>query len=162
MDRQAFLSELAEIIPSERLLTQLAQLIPYESDALTAYSCRPLAVVLPDVQEEVVETVRLCHRYHVPFVARGSGTSLSGGSLPVEGGVVIAMNRLNRILKVDPVDRIAGGGGRTYDPLSVWRKIVHSSLPGLASPWSQTDSLSWSKDCVTNFIGSLKSRACLK
>jgi hypothetical protein len=51
--------------------------------------------------------VRTCHRLGVPFVARGSGTSLSGGSLPVEGGIVIALNRMNRVLRVDPVTRIA-------------------------------------------------------
>ena len=93
--------------PEDRLLTQPAQLITYESDALTAYRSRALAVVLPEEQDEVIETVRLCYRHQVPFMARGSGTSLSGGSLPVEGGIVIAMNRLNRIIKVDPVDRIA-------------------------------------------------------
>jgi glycolate oxidase len=64
-------------------------------------------VVIPETQEEVVETVRLCHGYKVPFVARGSGTSLSGASTPVPDGIVIALNRLNRILKVDPDERIA-------------------------------------------------------
>ena len=68
---------------------------------LTAFRSRPLAVVLPETQEEVIQTVRLCHRYSVPFVARGSGTSLSGGSLPVADGIVIALNRLNRILRID-------------------------------------------------------------
>lgn len=90
-----------------RLLTREAELAPYESDALTAYRERPLAVVLPERKEEVVEAVRICHRHGVPFVARGSGTSLSGGSLPVRGGVVIALNRLNRILRLDPKARIA-------------------------------------------------------
>src|SRR5690606_8509098 len=59
-------------------------------------------VVLPENREEVVAAVRLCSEYSVPFVARGSGTSLSGGSTPVEGGVVIALNRLNRIIRLDP------------------------------------------------------------
>ena len=102
-----FLSDLSQIYPAERLLTQPAQLTPYESDALTAYRVRPLAVVLPVTQNEVIETVRLCARYQIPFVARGSGTSLSGGSLPVEGGIVIALNRLDRILRIDPENRIA-------------------------------------------------------
>jgi glycolate oxidase len=82
-------------------------LIPYESDALTAYQVRPLAVVIPETQDEVIETVRLCHQNQVPFVARGSGTSLSGGSLPIKDGIVIALNRLNRILRVDPDERLA-------------------------------------------------------
>jgi glycolate oxidase len=66
-----------------------------------------MAVVLPETQEEVIETVRLCDRFKVPFVPRGTGTSLSGGSLPIEGGIVIGLNRLNRILRVDPLDRVA-------------------------------------------------------
>jgi glycolate oxidase len=64
-------------------------------------------VVLPETQQEVIETVRLCHREGIPFVARGSGTSLSGGSLPVEEGIVIALNRLNRILSMEPEERRA-------------------------------------------------------
>jgi len=104
---EKFLSDLSRIYPPERFLTQPAQLTPYESDALTAYRVRPLAVVLPVTQNEVIETVRLCARYQIPFVARGSGTSLSGGSLPVEGGIVIALNRLDRILRIDPENRIA-------------------------------------------------------
>jgi len=107
MSPDKFLSDLSQIYPAERFLTQPAQLTPYESDALTAYRVRPLAVVLPVTQNEVIETVRLCDRYQIPFVARGSGTSLSGGSLPVEGGIVIALNRLDRILRIDPENRIA-------------------------------------------------------
>ena len=107
MNPDKFLSDLSQIYPAERFLTQPAQLTPYESDALTAYRVRPLAVVLPVTQNEVIETVRLCARYQIPFVARGSGTSLSGGSLPVEGGIVIALNRLDRILRIDPENRIA-------------------------------------------------------
>ncbi|GAF94118.1 unnamed protein product, partial [marine sediment metagenome] len=76
--------------PPDRLLTKPGDLVPYESDALTAYRCRPAAVVISESQSEVIETVRLCHRHEVPFVARGSGTSLCGGSLPVEDGIVIA------------------------------------------------------------------------
>ncbi|MBN1146222.1 MAG: FAD-binding protein [Anaerolineales bacterium] len=107
MESQDFITSLAQVYPPDRLLTHPAELIPYESDALTAYRARPLAVVLPETQDEVIETVRLCYRFQVPFVPRGSGTSLSGGSLPVECGIVIALNRLNRILRIDPQDRIA-------------------------------------------------------
>ena len=63
--------------------------------------------MLAETREEVIATVRACHAERVPFVARGSGTSLSGGSLPVEGGIVIALNRLNRILHLDPQERTA-------------------------------------------------------
>ena len=107
MGRDDFLTELARIIPPERLLTKPAQLVPFESDALTAFRKRPLAVGMVESEEEVIETVRLCARHEVPFVPRGSGTSLSGGSLPVETGIVIALNRLNHILRLDPEQRIA-------------------------------------------------------
>ncbi len=106
-DERPFLVALAEIIPPDRLLTRPAQLIPYESDALTAYRARPLAVVLPETQDEVIAAVRLCHQFGVPFVARGSGTSLSGGSLPVTDGIVIGLNRLNHLLRLDPEQRLA-------------------------------------------------------
>lgn len=106
MASQPFLTELAAVFPPERLLTRLGQLIPYESDGLTAFRTRPLAVVLPETQEEVIKTVRLCHREGVPFLARGSGTSLSGGSIPVAGGVVIAMNRLDKIVRLEPGERL--------------------------------------------------------
>jgi glycolate oxidase len=64
-------------------------------------------VVIPETQAEVIETIRLCHQHRVPFVARGSGTSLSGGSLPVQDGLLIALNRLNRIVRLDPEQRLA-------------------------------------------------------
>lgn len=79
----------------------------YESDGLTAFKAKPRAVVVPETQQEVIEVVRWCHAQEVPFVARGSGTSLSGGSLPVHDGIVITLNRLNQIVELDAVDRVA-------------------------------------------------------
>jgi glycolate oxidase len=90
-----------------RLLTEPAQLAAFRSDGLTAFSEDPLAVVMPESVDEVVAAVQVCHTAGVPFVARGSGTSLSGGSVPVEGGVVIALNRMNEVLSVDPATRTA-------------------------------------------------------
>lgn len=107
MTESNFITALQQLYPAQRLLLHPTALTAYESDALTAFRARPRAVVLPETQQEVVETVRLCHRFQVPFVARGSGTSLSGGSLPVEDGLVIALNRLNRILRLDPQERLA-------------------------------------------------------
>jgi glycolate dehydrogenase FAD-linked subunit len=98
---------LARLDLGERLLTSPAALAVFSSDGLTAFNQRPRAVVLAETAEEVVEAVRCCHRTGTPFVARGSGTSLSGGSLPVAGGIVIALNRLNRVLRIDPEARIA-------------------------------------------------------
>ena len=107
VEKASFLAELSQIFPKDRRLDQAAQLSPYESDALTAFRARPLAVVLPESGEEVIRAVRLCAKHRVPFVARGSGTSLSGGSLPIPGGLVIGLNRMNRLLKLDPKERIA-------------------------------------------------------
>ena len=101
------LRRLAAVVPPARILAGPAQLAAYESDGLTAFQARPLAIVVPENQDEVVAVVRFCHAEALPFVARGSGTSLSGGSLPVAGGIVIALNRLNRILRVDVAQRVA-------------------------------------------------------
>lgn len=102
-----FLRALSRLYPEKRLLSSPAQLITYGSDALTSFQVQPLAVVIPETQDEVIGTVRLCAQFETPFVARGSGTSLSGGSLPAEDGIVIALNRLNRIISVDPETRTA-------------------------------------------------------
>ncbi len=107
MTMSYLLPALSTIFPPDRILTGAAQLAAYESDALTALRARPGAVIIAETQEEVIQAVRLCHRFNVPFVARGSGTSLSGGSTPVPDGVVIALNRLNRILRLDPEERLA-------------------------------------------------------
>ena len=108
MENGSFLSGLQKIYPSERLLTRPAQLAAFECDALTTARARPQAVVIPLTQEEVIQTVRLCSRYGVPFVARGSGTSLSGGAMPVAEGILIALNRLNRIVRLNAT---CGGEG---------------------------------------------------
>ena len=107
MNTQSFYQALAQIYPPQRLLTKNVELLPYESDALTAFQAKPAAVVLPQSNEEVIATVKACHQFGVPFVARGSGTSLSGGSLPIQDGLVIALNRLNKILSIDPEQRTA-------------------------------------------------------
>ncbi len=107
MTTHPILTGLEAIFPPARLLTNAAQMVAYESDALTAFRQKPAAVVLPENQDEVIRAVRLCHEYAVPFVARGSGTSLSGGSLPIAEGIVIALNRLNHIIRLDPDERIA-------------------------------------------------------
>ncbi|MGB6042616.1 MAG: FAD-binding protein [Pirellulales bacterium] len=106
-DLTDFYRDLAEIFPADRLLTGPAEVVPYESDGLTAFRAKPSGVVLPIAAEEVVATVRLCYQHNVPFMARGSGTSLSGGSVPIEHGLVIGMNRMNRILKYEPRKRFA-------------------------------------------------------
>ena len=101
------LERLTSLLPPERVLSQPEQLGAYESDGLTAYRARPLAIAIPETTDEVIALVGYCHAERLAFVARGSGTSLSGGSLPVAGGIIIALNRLNRILRLDPAARVA-------------------------------------------------------
>lgn len=101
------IQRLTALLPKGRVLSGAAQVAAYESDGLTAFKAQPLAVVVPETQDEVIATVRFCHAEKLPFVARGNGTSLSGGSLPVKEGIVITMNRLNRIVRLDPAERIA-------------------------------------------------------
>ena len=101
------IESLTALLSPDRVLTGDVHLAAYESDGLTAFRAKPRAVVVPETGQEVVKVVQWCRQHAVPFVARGSGTSLSGGSLPVEEGIVITLNRLNRILEVDPLDRVA-------------------------------------------------------
>jgi len=137
-DRSALISRLREELGTrDRVLTSPAQLAPFGSDALTAFHARPLAVVLAESAEEVIATVRLCHRLGVPFVARGSGTSLSGGSLPLEDGIVIALNRLNRVLRVDPEERLAVVEAGVIN-LDVSRAALPHGLEYAPDPSSQT------------------------
>ena len=124
MSFQKLLAGLSRSIPEKNILVQRAQVAPYESDGLTSLRARPGAVILVESADQVVETVRLCHEYETPFVARGSGTSLSGGSTPIEGGIVIALNRLNRILKVDPQQRTA-----VVEPGVANLAVTHAASP---------------------------------
>ncbi len=101
------LKELGRIVGKDALLVRPEHVLVYECDGTTAFKSPPEAVVLPGSTEEVSEVVRVCATSGIPFVGRGAGTGLSGGAIPVEGGVVVAMNRLNRILDVDIENRTA-------------------------------------------------------
>jgi glycolate oxidase len=101
------LASLQQLLPSDRLTTTASALAAFQSDGLTAFAVKPQAVVTPRSTAEVIQVVRWCHTHAIPFVARGSGTSLSGGSLPHADGIVIALNRLNRILRLDLPNRLA-------------------------------------------------------
>src|SRR5882672_3926252 len=95
------LQELRAIVDDRGLVSSPEELHTYECDGLTNFRVMPRAVLLPDSTEQVQAVVRICHRERIPFVARGSGTGLSGGALPVENGIVISLARMNRILEVD-------------------------------------------------------------
>ena len=97
----AFLNAVRAALPSDALIEDEASRRTYECDGLTGRRSIPDLVIIPANADEVRAAVRLCHAHGVPFVARGAGTGLSGGSLPVAEGVVIGLSRLNAILEVD-------------------------------------------------------------
>ena len=101
MLKSGIVAELRTIVGYEGVLEKYEQLRTYESDGLTSFRVTPALVVLPATTEEVQGVVRICYREHIAFVPRGSGTGLSGGALPIEGGIVISLARMNRILDVD-------------------------------------------------------------
>jgi glycolate oxidase len=95
------LQEFFAIVGKAGLISSPQELHTYECDGLTNFRVMPLAVLLPSDAQQVQAIVRICHRERIPFVARGSGTGLSGGALPVKDGIVISLARMNRILEVD-------------------------------------------------------------
>ena len=100
-DLRELAAELRRIAGDEWVYTQEHQLRTYESDGLLQYQAIPAAAVLPGTAEEVRQVVAACARVEVPWVARGAGSGLSGGALPVEDGVLIVLSRMKRILEID-------------------------------------------------------------
>ncbi len=104
---QQLVAALAPVLPAHALLYQPEQTTPYECDGLTAYRQRPLAVALPETEAQVAGVLKACHRLGVPVVARGAGTGLSGGAMPHEAGLTLALARFNKIVAIDPLARTA-------------------------------------------------------
>ncbi|MGN8276691.1 glycolate oxidase subunit GlcD [Pseudomonas sp. SMN5] len=107
VDKQTLLQALQTHIPDLEILHRQEDLKPYECDGLSAYRTTPMLVVLPRRVEQVQALLKLCHESNVPVVARGAGTGLSGGALPLESGVLLVMARFNQILHIDPQARTA-------------------------------------------------------
>src|ERR1700685_965680 len=104
---QALVPRMRSICGAENVITDPLELRTYECDGLTSHRCVPALVVLPGAASEVAAVVAECARAGVPFVARGSGTGLSGGALPHADGVLIVMSRMRRVLEIDAVSRRA-------------------------------------------------------
>jgi len=101
------IAALARTLPADALLHRKTDLKPYECDGLTAFRQLPLAVALPRTIEEIQAVLRVCNERGVPVVARGAGTGLSGGALPLGNGVILGLARLNAIVAIDPRNRCA-------------------------------------------------------
>ncbi|MFP4044617.1 MAG: FAD-linked oxidase C-terminal domain-containing protein [Rhodosalinus sp.] len=104
--KDELVARLREILPERAVIHDAAETRAYECDALTAYRCPPLAVVLPGSTEEVSAVLALCHRMGVPVVPRGSGTSLAGGALPTADCVLLGVSRMTDVLEVSYADRV--------------------------------------------------------
>jgi glycolate oxidase len=120
----ALVDELRAAVGRDAVLVSPEACAPYECDALTAHRHPPDLVVLPDTAEQVMDVLRACRRRSTPVVARGAGTGLSGGALPVEGGVLLVLARLNRVLEVDPLRRFA-----RVEPGVTNLEISHAAAP---------------------------------
>src|ERR687884_72334 len=107
MERDQLIQTMQTILGPEGVISDREQLRTYECDGLMNYRVIPNLVVLPESAEQVQSIVKVCYDEGIPYVARGSGTGLSGGALPVEAGILVVLSRMRRILEVDiPNQRI--------------------------------------------------------
>jgi len=107
IDKATLLAELRQRLPDLDILHTQEDLKPYECDGLSAYRTTPMLVVLPERIEQVQQLLKLCHARGVPVVARGAGTGLSGGALPLEKGILLVMARFNQIIEINREGRFA-------------------------------------------------------
>jgi glycolate oxidase len=105
--RSAIATDLRAIVPGEGVVESEDELRPFESDGLTAYRQMPMLAVLPETVAQVSEVLRYCHANGIRVVPRGSGTSLSGGALPLADGVLLVMSKFNKVLEIDYANRVA-------------------------------------------------------
>ena len=124
MDLTTLAERLAAVLPPGALITDPVQRRTYECDGLAQYTVIPGLVVLPETTEQVAAVVRLCARAGIPFVARGSGTGLSGGALPHADGVLIVTTRMRAVREVDlPAQRAV------VDPGVINLQLSRQTLP---------------------------------
>jgi glycolate oxidase len=105
--RKEIIADLIDLLPPECLIHEARELVPFETDAFVSYRRVPLAVALPRSTTEVAAVMKYCHKYGIPVVPRGAGTSLSGGAIPQEDAVVLGLSKMNRILEIDFANRAA-------------------------------------------------------
>ncbi len=134
--REAIVKALRTIVPGEGVIATTREMKPFESDGLTAYRQLPMVVVLPETTKQVSEVLAYCHGEGIKVVPRGAGTSLSGGALPLEDGVLLGMAKFNRIKDIDFPNRIA-----VVEPgvtnLAVSNAVAHAGFYYAPDPSSQ-------------------------
>ena len=100
----SLLSSLGDIVGKRRVITDAEALIPYSHDEYLRHTSTPPLVVLPDSRDEVIEIMKACRSHGVPVTPRGLGTGLAGGAVPLKGSVVLSLERMNRVVELDPED----------------------------------------------------------
>lgn len=121
----ALAEKFSAVLPSSSILTNAEDLHPYECDGLSAYRRTPMMVILPDCIEQIQNILRICHSHNIPVVARGAGTGLSGGALPLADGVLLSLAKLNQILEIDPDNRTANIGCQLQLETKADAPVVH-------------------------------------
>ncbi|MGP8123582.1 MAG: FAD-linked oxidase C-terminal domain-containing protein [Xanthobacteraceae bacterium] len=134
--RAAIVADLRNIVPGEGVIDSAAEMRPYESDGVTAYRQPPMVVVLPDSTEQVSRVLRYCHDNGIKVVPRGSGTSLSGGALPLADGVLLGLGKFKRIRDIDFDNRVVVTEPGVTN-LAISQAVAHAGFYYAPDPSSQ-------------------------
>src|SRR5260221_10330813 len=134
--RDAIVAALRAIVPGEGGIDSAAEMVPYESDGLMAYRQPPMVVVLPDTSEQVSRVLKYCFEQGIKVVPRGSGTSLSGGALPLADGVLLGLGKFKRIREID-FDNRAGVTEPGVTELAINQAVAHAGFYYSPAPSSQ-------------------------
>jgi glycolate oxidase len=134
--RDRIVKALRAIVPGEGVIATETEMRPYESDALTAYRQLPLVVVLPDTVDQVCRVLRYCHAEGIKVVPRGAGTSLSGGALPAQDGVLLGMAKFNRVREIDLENRVVVAEPGVTN-VAVTQAVEHAGFYYAPDPSSQ-------------------------
>jgi glycolate oxidase len=134
--RDSIVAALQEIVPGEGVISSAAEMLPYESDGLTAYRQPPMVVVLPETTEQVSRVLRYCHDNGVKVVPRGSGTSLSGGALPLADAVLLGLGKFKRIREIDFDNRVVVTEPGVTN-LAISQAVAHAGFYYAPDPSSQ-------------------------
>jgi glycolate oxidase len=134
--REAIVRDFREIVPGEGVISSAAEMLPYESDALTAYRQPPMVVVLPETTEQVSRVLKYCFDHGIKVVPRGSGTSLSGGALPLADAVLLGLGKFKRIREIDFDNRVVVTEPGVTN-LAISQAVAHAGFYYAPDPSSQ-------------------------
>ena len=134
--RDAIVADLRKIVPGEGVIDSAAEMIPYESDGLMAYRQPPMVVVLPDTTEQVSQVLKYCFEQGIKVVPRGSGTSLSGGALPLADAVLLGLSKFKRIREIDFDNRVVVTEPGVTN-LAISQAVAHAGFYYAPDPSSQ-------------------------